>query len=363
MGQKGWLITQAILILLCFLPLSHGKIHGDFRLKHGDSNQIYNQTLARILVEYTSAVYTMDLTELFTWTCSRCCDLTNGFEMVEIIVDVQKCLQAYVGVAPDPNAIIIVFRGTQENSIQNWIEDLFWKQLDLNYPGMPDAMVHHGFYSAYHNTTLRPAVLRAVEKTRKAKGDIPIIVLGHSMGGAMASFCALDLVVNQGLENVQLMTFGQPRIGNAVFSSYFIEQVPHTLRLTHGHDIVPHLPPYYSYFPQKTYHHFPREVWLHNIGLGSLVYLVEQVCDDSGEDPSCSRSVSGNSVKDHLVYLGINMKAESWGTCRIVTDYNAVPHQIDLAGNIILSKDLTSPDSILQPGEEANGSGRKTSDI
>lgn len=26
-------------------------------------------------------------------------------------------------------------------SIQNWIEDLFWKQLDLNYPGMPDAMV------------------------------------------------------------------------------------------------------------------------------------------------------------------------------------------------------------------------------
>jgi hypothetical protein len=23
----------------------------------------------------------------------------------------------------------------------NWIEDLYWKQLDLNYPGMDDAMV------------------------------------------------------------------------------------------------------------------------------------------------------------------------------------------------------------------------------
>jgi alpha-beta hydrolase superfamily lysophospholipase len=56
--------------------------------------------------------------------------------------------------------------------------------------------VHHGFYSAYHNTTLRPAVLKAVEKTRKLKGDIPVIVAGHSMGGAMASFCALDLVVS-----------------------------------------------------------------------------------------------------------------------------------------------------------------------
>ena len=26
-------------------------------------------------------------------------------------------------------------------SIQNWIEDLLWKQLDLDYPGMPEAMV------------------------------------------------------------------------------------------------------------------------------------------------------------------------------------------------------------------------------
>ena len=26
-------------------------------------------------------------------------------------------------------------------SIQNWIEDFYWKQLDLNYPRMPVAMV------------------------------------------------------------------------------------------------------------------------------------------------------------------------------------------------------------------------------
>ncbi|KAG5554942.1 hypothetical protein RHGRI_012484 [Rhododendron griersonianum] len=27
-------------------------------------------------------------------------------------------------------------------SIQNSIEGLYWKQLDVNYPGMPDSMVH-----------------------------------------------------------------------------------------------------------------------------------------------------------------------------------------------------------------------------
>ena len=123
------------------------------------------------------------------------------------------------------------------------------------------------------------------------------------------------------------MTFGQPRIGNAAFASYFKTHLPHAIRVTHAHDIVPHLPPYFSFFPEKTYHHFPREVWyalystitipflqiagapgfyasldsntsffsflqvwIHNIGLGSLVYNVEKICDDSGEDPTCSRS-------------------------------------------------------------------------
>uniref|UniRef100_A0A0A9DAV4 Fungal lipase-type domain-containing protein n=1 Tax=Arundo donax TaxID=35708 RepID=A0A0A9DAV4_ARUDO len=61
---------------------------------------------------------------------------------------------------------------------------------------MPEAMVHRGFYSAYHNTTLRDGVVSGIQKTRKLYGDVPIMITGHSMGGAMASFCALDLVVS-----------------------------------------------------------------------------------------------------------------------------------------------------------------------
>lgn len=56
--------------------------------------------------------------------------------------------------------------------------------------------VHTGFYSSYNNTLLRPAITNAVRKARKLYGDISIIVTGHSMGGAMASFCALDLAVS-----------------------------------------------------------------------------------------------------------------------------------------------------------------------
>ncbi|KAL6613843.1 hypothetical protein ACP70R_036113 [Stipagrostis hirtigluma subsp. patula] len=322
-------------VLLCLLALCSGR---ELTIKQDPSTTIYNSTLAKILVEYASAIYTADLTQLFTWTCARCGDMIEGFEMMEIIVDVENCLQAYVGFASDINAVVVVFRGTQENSIQNWIEDLLWKQLDLDYPGMPEAMVHRGFYSAYHNTTLRDGVVDGIQKTRKLYGDVPIMITGHSMGGAMASFCALDLVVNYGLDGVKLMTFGQPRIGNAAFASYFKKYLPHAIRVTHAHDIVPHLPPYFSFFPQKTYHHFPREVWIHNVGLGSLIYSVEQICDDSGEDPACSRSVSGNSVNDHIYYLGVSMHAEDWSTCRIVMDYSKLQYQMDLNGNVVLSK-------------------------
>ncbi|KAL7178087.1 hypothetical protein ACSBR2_031274 [Camellia fascicularis] len=332
MDRTRWL---KVAILISLLTICGGR---ELKLKHKGHLAVYNHTLATILVEYASAVYMSDLTELFTWTCSRCDDLTEGFEVIDIIFDVKHCLQGFVGLAKDLNAIVIAFRGTQERSLQNWIEDLYWKQLDLNYPGMPDAMVHHGFYFAYHNTTVRPGVVNAVKRAKQLYGDIDIMVTGHSMGGAMAVFCGLDLKVNHEARNVQVMTFGQPRIGNAAFASYYSQLVPNTIRVTNDHDIVPHLPPYYPHFAQKTYHHFPREVWIHQIGFGTLVYKVEKVCDSSGEDPSCSRSVVGKSISDHLEYYGVQMSGES--TCRIAMDPRVASYSTqDLEGNFILSRD------------------------
>jgi hypothetical protein len=281
-----------------------------------------------------------DLMELFNWTCERCNGLTKGFQVIEIIFDVEHCLQAYVGVAKDLNAIIIAFRGTQEHSIQNWVSDLFWKQLDLNYPDMPDAMVHHGFYSAYHNTTVRPAVLAAVKRAKKSYGaNINIIVTGHSMGGAMAAFCGLDLVVNEGEENVQVMTFGQPRVGNAAFASYYSLLVPNTFRITHDRDIVPHLPPFFYLFPQKTYHHFPTEVWVRDVSFSNFILLnTETVCDNTGEDPTCCRSVMGTSITDHLSYFGVELGGETWRQCNIVMSHEMESYSSkDSKGNIFLS--------------------------
>ncbi|CAL1397127.1 unnamed protein product [Linum trigynum] len=339
MEGRRWFLVGMLIALLASTSCGRELKIREYGDEGDDRSLVYNHTLAMTLVEYASAVYVSDMTELFTWTCSRCNGLTKGFQVVELIFDVQHCLEAYVGVAQDLNAIVIAFRGTQEHSLQNWISDLFWKQLDLDYPGMPDAMVHHGFYSAYHNTTIRSGILNAIKKAKQYYGKLDIMLTGHSMGGAIAAFCALDLVVNCEAENVQLMTFGQPRVGNAVFATYYKELVPNAIRVVNERDIVPHLPPYYSIFPTKTYHHFSREVWLYNLGLGSLVYTVEKVCDDSGEDPTCSRSVLWTSISDHLSYYGVDLCGDVDLSCGIVMapalkEFSTT----DLKGNFVLSR-------------------------
>uniref|UniRef100_A0ACD5WR80 Uncharacterized protein n=1 Tax=Avena sativa TaxID=4498 RepID=A0ACD5WR80_AVESA len=325
--------VAALALLLLLLSACHGR---ELIVENHDQSLIYDHTLAKTLVEYASAVYMTDLTALYAWTCSRCNDLTQDFEMRSLIVDVEKCLQAFVGIAHNLNAIIVAIRGTQENSVQNWIEDLIWKQLDISYPNMPNAKVHSGFFSSYNNTILRLAITSAVRKARKTYGDINVIVTGHSMGGAMAAFCALDLAISLGSDNVQLMTFGQPRVGNAVFASYFAKYVPNTIRLVHGHDIVPHLPPYFSFLSKRTYHHFPREVWIND----SEDNATEQICDASGEDPKCCRclSILSLSIQDHFTYLGVDMEADDWSTCRIITAQSVEQLRKDLASNIIMRK-------------------------
>ncbi|KAL5219623.1 hypothetical protein ABZP36_020307 [Zizania latifolia] len=140
--------AAAAALLLVLSAASHDHPHGSGRggtessFQNNEQQSFgFNITLAKTIVEYASAVYMTDLTALYKWTCSKCNDLIQGFEMRCIIVDVHNCLQAFVGIDHGLNAIIVSIRGTQENSVQNWIKDMLWKQEDLNYPSMPNAKV------------------------------------------------------------------------------------------------------------------------------------------------------------------------------------------------------------------------------
>lgn len=56
------------------------------------------------------------------------------------------------------------------------------------------------------------------------------------------------------------------------------------------------------------------------------------------------RSVSGNSIADHLVYYGVDMGSDEPSSCRIVMDRHVQDTSVkDSRGNLILSRDPATP--------------------
>lgn len=50
------------------------------------------------------------------------------------------------------------------------------------------------------------------------------------------------------------------------------------------------------------YHHINNEIWYNSPTNPKQL----KVCDNSGEDSKCSDGVFGNSISDHLAYIGIS---------------------------------------------------------
>ncbi len=102
-----------------------------------------------------------------------------------------------------------------------------------------DSRVHSGFLSAYGSVRDRIIV---------NEGDKPILVVGHSLGGAMATLYASDMV-HQGYDrNVSCVTFGCPRVGDDAFVAQYNKMGIETTRVVHHDDIVPRI-------PNINYHH------------------------------------------------------------------------------------------------------------
>eukprot|EP00897_Mesotaenium_endlicherianum_P005039 jgi/Mesen1/4563/ME000232S03828 len=297
-----------VVLLLSIFSSAIGQSHGSRRGAAaaaaggggGGGYGVYNRTLAIQLVEHAAAVYSSDPVRLRAWNCSRCDGFTAGFNLTQL---------AYVGVQEGQGMIVVCFRGTRIRSLVNWVANLHFLELNLPYPGVDEAFVHCGFYEAYHNTTLRAGVIEAVQALQRERPHLQVVVTGHSLGAALACLCALDLTVNLGVQGVHVTTFGQPRVGNRAFATYFDQRVPNSVRMVHGHDLVPHLPPLSLARRLYSYYHTATEVWMFRMRF--IIQLdVEKVCDSSGEDPSCSRSVLGNSIADHLVYFGVPLGEE-----------------------------------------------------
>jgi hypothetical protein len=152
--------------------------------------------------------------------------------------EIDACL---VGELTD--GIVVAFRGTlffdihSVPSLLDWLND-FDAEL-VTAEGFP-GQVHAGFLGAHK--LLLPKVVEEVARQRTGPSAAsPVLITGHSKGGALAALMAWQLQAIRGVP-VRVLTFAAAKPGNAAFRSAYDAEIDHT-RYEYGNDIVPHLPP------------------------------------------------------------------------------------------------------------------------
>lgn len=128
--------------------------------------------------------------------------------------------------------IIVAFRGTE--SIPDWLTDL-----NVKFTKDKWGNVHKGFSKALDNVWKE--LIKVISNFQD--NSQTIWITGHSLGGALATLAAARLMQNN-LDINGLYTFGQPRVGNAIFKRIFDLRFKHrTFRFVNNEDIVTRIPP------------------------------------------------------------------------------------------------------------------------
>eukprot|EP00760_Papus_ankaliazontas_P023216 PhM_4_TR1988/c0_g2_i1/m.68940 len=103
--------------------------------------------------------------------------------------------------------------------------------------GLPRA--HTGFLMAYR--AIKDELLPSVQEAIAEHPGKEVIVTGHSLGGALATFAAYDIKRFLRVEPT-VYTFGAPRVGNDTFAQMYDAMVPNTFRVVNESDIVTSIP-------------------------------------------------------------------------------------------------------------------------
>jgi triacylglycerol lipase len=142
--------------------------------------------------------------------------------------------------------IIISFRGTED--ITDFFKDV--ELIQVNFPFVPHVgKTHNGFTKVYRKLVRNNVIDTLVKLSNKKK----LYITGHSLGGALATLCALDVAVNTKFKAPILYTFGSPRVGNATFVSSFNSIIEESIRVENAYDMIPRFPPE-SFLGMKYYH-------------------------------------------------------------------------------------------------------------
>lgn len=171
--------------------------------------------------------------------------------------------------------------------------------------------VHKGFFASYEHTwdIIQEKLINIIENHENYK----VLVLGHSMGGAIGVLISMKL--KELGHDVLGITMGQPMIGNQFFANYInqcfnlqedtFNPEGGLIRIAHKNDPVVKLPIGDSYFIFDRYAHCSNEIFIDEEGrLGELPLLEHVMYCDGSMDIECSYGMSFTRENtEHLNYF------------------------------------------------------------
>lgn len=130
--------------------------------------------------------------------------------------------------------IVIAFRGT--SSPVDWIADMIARQ--QKFPFVRNAgWTHEGFTAIY-----RSARKQIFAILNRLPGHKKLYITGHSLGGALATLCAIDVAIHSQYSAPSVYTFGAPRTGDPAFVKAYHGVVRQSHRVYNLYDAVTQVP-------------------------------------------------------------------------------------------------------------------------
>ncbi|EIN13713.1 alpha/beta-hydrolase [Punctularia strigosozonata HHB-11173 SS5] len=245
--------------------------------------------------------------KIMSWQCGEACDANPGFNATLTGGDGNGVQFFFVGFWPEGKSVVVAHQGTDPTKFLSLLTDIEFAPVQLDptvFPGIPndtDVRVHDGFRNAHYDTANQ--ILTETKRLLDVNQAKSVILIGHSLGGAIAELDSL--MMRQNLPSdvaVKGVTYGTPRVGNPEFAAYFDSMVTDFTRVNNDKDPIPIVPGRFLGFS-----HPSGEVHLTSPG-----NAVSCPGADDGSDTECSDSVVPNifesNILDHLgPYEGIHI--------------------------------------------------------
>jgi len=182
--------------------------------------------------------------------------LVRTIQMSDFLGDQEtRAFYGFVAVGGNPKTAVAAIRGTESDT--EWWDDMHWELVPFTKV-TDGGQVAEGFYKIYttfgtmvpgQQQASQPSAAFARDVAEAAAGGLaadldpklPLVVTGHSLGGALATLLVADMTANTVLKP-QAWTFASPQVGDAVFAAGYGGRSTVSWRIYNQVDVVPRFP-------------------------------------------------------------------------------------------------------------------------